>query len=69
MLESLIIGIGGIIGMMILWVVVQALWGKAFSDYKTDDDVLAGRTDCGNCGCKTICERTKEKLETTDSQV
>ncbi|MFQ5445559.1 MAG: hypothetical protein ACE5FF_01385 [Saprospiraceae bacterium] len=56
MLKSLIICAGGIVGLMILWVVVQSLWGKTFSEHLTDEDVLADRRSCGNCGCTTVCE-------------
>jgi hypothetical protein len=57
MLESLAIGIGGIISMMILWFVVQSLWRKTFSDHITDEDALADRSSCGNCNCTTFCEK------------
>jgi hypothetical protein len=56
MIESLLIGIGGIVGLMVLWVVVQGWWRKTFREHVVDDDVLAGRTKCGNCGCTTICQ-------------
>ncbi len=57
MIESLIIGIGGIVLLMIGWIVVQAFWRKTFSDHLSDEDVLAGRTSCSNCGCTTVCEK------------
>jgi hypothetical protein len=56
MFESLIIGIGGIVLMMILWVVIQGWWRRTFADYVSDEDVLAGRSRCGDCGCSAICE-------------
>ncbi len=56
MINSLLIGIGGIIGLMALWVIVQRFWGNTFSDYMSDEDVLAGRSSCGNCGCTTACK-------------
>jgi hypothetical protein len=59
MIESLIIGIGGIISLMVIWIVVQSFWRKTFSDHLTDDDVLAGRTSCSNCGCTTVCEKKR----------
>jgi hypothetical protein len=55
MIVTYLIGIIGIIGLMVVWVIVQALWRKAFSDQQADDDVLAGRSDCGSCGCTTRC--------------
>ncbi len=63
MLKSLFIAIGGIVGLMLVWVAIQALWRKTFSDdYTTDDDVLAGRRSCGNCGCTTICKNKEDKI-------
>ena len=58
MIDSMIIGIGGVIFLMVGWFVVQTLWGKTFEDHLEDEDVLAGRTKCGNCGCTTACGRT-----------
>ncbi len=40
---------------MVAWIAVQRLWSLVFSDEITDPDVLAGRSDCGSCGCKTPC--------------
>jgi hypothetical protein len=57
MINSLLIGAGGIIFLMLMWVTIQFWWGKIFSDHLSDDDVLAGRTSCSNCGCTTVCER------------
>jgi hypothetical protein len=56
MITSYIIGIAGMITLMVLWVVVQRHWKKIFSEQLSDEDVLAGRSDCGSCGCTTICE-------------
>jgi hypothetical protein len=50
------IGIAGMITLMVLWVVIQRNWGKMFSDQLSDEDVLAGRSDCTNCGCITSCK-------------
>ena len=55
MIDSLLIAIGGIITLMIGWAVVQSLWGKTFAEYMEEEDALAGRTKCGNCGCTTAC--------------
>ncbi|MFT5765391.1 MAG: hypothetical protein ACI8X3_002828 [Saprospiraceae bacterium] len=55
MFESLIIGIGGIVSLMIIWITIQSFWRKIFAEYISEDDVMAGRTSCGNCGCSTIC--------------
>ncbi|MCO6477306.1 MAG: hypothetical protein J5I94_11825 [Phaeodactylibacter sp.] len=64
MIGSFLIGIGGMIFLMIGWALVQSLWRKSFSDYISDDDVLADRRSCGNCGCTTICENKREQLST-----
>ncbi len=63
MLESLIIAVGGIIAMMTLWVIVQTLWRRTFAEYLSDEDVLADRRSCSNCGCTTICENKSNQLE------
>ena len=55
-METYIIAITLMIILMILWLVVQRQWGKTFSDGITDEDVLAGRSECGNCGCTTSCQ-------------
>ena len=64
MIESLIIGIGGIVSLMIIWIVIQSWWGKIFSDNLSDDDVLAGRTSCSNCGCTAVCEKKDQTFST-----
>ncbi|MDH3711575.1 MAG: hypothetical protein OER04_16910 [Cyclobacteriaceae bacterium] len=60
MITSYIIGLSGMIVLMLFWWVVQRQWKRSFSDQITDEDVLAGRSDCANCGCSTYCEK-KEK--------
>ena len=45
--------------LMILWVVIQGFWRRTFDEHISDPDVLAGRRNCGNCGCTTICENKK----------
>jgi hypothetical protein len=59
MINSLLIGVGGMVGLMVLWYVVQTLWGKTFADHLTDEDVMAGRSTCGSCGCGTSCKLKK----------
>ena len=56
MIKSLIIGIGGIIILMIAWTFIQLIWKKTFAEYISDEDVLAERKSCGNCGCSTACK-------------
>ncbi|MCP4120947.1 MAG: hypothetical protein GY751_04275 [Bacteroidetes bacterium] len=62
MIGSYVIGILGIVFLMLTWVLVQSWWGKVFPDDLVDEDVLAGRTDCGNCGCTTACKNKNEQL-------
>lgn len=59
MIGNYLIGILGIIGLMILWVIVQRWWGRAFAEEVSDDDVLADRRSCGDCGCTTVCKTKK----------
>ncbi len=62
MVKSLILAMVGISALMMVWLIVQALWRKTFRDYITDDDVLAERRSCKNCGCTTACSNKKENL-------
>jgi len=62
MLQSLIIGIGGIIFLMIVWFAIQTWWGKTFPDHVIDDDAMAGRTKCSNCDCTAECENKNQEL-------
>jgi len=64
MFQSLIIAIGGIIFLMVTWLIVQSLWGKTFAEYLSDEDVMAGRTKCSNCGCATVCENKSRHVST-----
>ncbi|MCB0547939.1 MAG: hypothetical protein KDD19_10165 [Phaeodactylibacter sp.] len=64
MIGSFLIGIGGMVFLMAIWIVVQTMWKKTFSDYISDDDVLAERRSCGTCGCTTACERKERQLTT-----
>ncbi|MCR9286218.1 MAG: hypothetical protein NXI23_02390 [Bacteroidetes bacterium] len=56
MIKSLIMGIGGVVSLMIIWIVVQSQWRRIFSENLSEEDVLAGRTSCSNCGCTTVCK-------------
>lgn len=60
MLQTFLTGIGGIVGLMLVWLIVQTLWGRTFAEYLSDEDVLADRRSCGNCGCATACRRREE---------
>ena len=60
MLQSLLIAMGIIVGLMLAWLLVQSLWREEFADYITEEDVLAERRSCNNCGCTQACERKAE---------
>ncbi|MBK8515607.1 MAG: hypothetical protein IPL55_04755 [Saprospiraceae bacterium] len=62
MIRSLFIAFVIIVGLMIFWVMIQSWWRNTFHEYTSDDDVLAGRSSCTNCGCTTACKKNKEKL-------
>lgn len=57
MFYSLVIAVLGIVCMMLFWVLVQQVWRNLFADQMTDEDVLAERRSCGNCGCGTTCSK------------
>ncbi|MDI1324082.1 MAG: hypothetical protein PSV36_15120 [Algoriphagus sp.] len=54
-----VIAIGGVVVLMLAWVWVQSLWRKMFSENISDEDVLAERRSCGNCGCTKVCKKEK----------
>lgn len=54
-----VIAIGGIVALMLAWVWVQSVWRKTFSENISDEDVLAERRSCGNCGCAKVCKRKR----------
>lgn len=56
MIKSLLIGMGGMVLLMAIWIIVQYHWGKTFSNELSDEDVLASRNGCGHCGCTSACE-------------
>ncbi|NND06829.1 MAG: hypothetical protein HKN87_10660 [Saprospiraceae bacterium] len=62
MIESMVVGIGVIVLLMLGWIAVQHWWGRVFADYVTDEDVMAGRTKCSNCGCTTACELKQKQF-------
>ncbi|MBK9013823.1 MAG: hypothetical protein IPM82_06900 [Saprospiraceae bacterium] len=61
MIKSLLIAIGGIVSLMLVWVAVL-LAENLFRGYTTDEDVLAGRRSCGNCGCTTACKNKENEF-------
>ncbi|MFY0627444.1 MAG: hypothetical protein JXR07_14175 [Reichenbachiella sp.] len=59
MITTYLIGIFGIVGLMIAWVGIQSVWKRIFAEHVTDEDAMAGRTKCSNCGCTTACKNKK----------
>ena len=51
MTSSLIIGLVGVVALMVYWLFIQTVWRQMFADQITDEDVLAERRSCGDCGC------------------
>ena len=62
MVKSLMIGAGGIVFLMLIWVMIQYSWRETFAEHLSDEDVLAGRTSCSNCGCTTVCEKANNTI-------
>lgn len=60
MIQSSLIAIGGIVGLMLAWIAVQFLWKQVFADHIDDEDAMAQRTKCGNCNCTTACENKRQ---------
>ncbi len=56
MIKSLVIGIGLMVFLIVAWALVQTMWKNVFKDEYQEEDVLAGRRSCGNCGCGTVCQ-------------
>ena len=62
MFGSLGVAITVIVLLMVGWMLIQQIWGEVFAEELTDEDVLAERRSCGNCGCGRVCKnksRTK----------
>ncbi|MEO9806002.1 MAG: hypothetical protein ABJF04_22275 [Reichenbachiella sp.] len=60
MLKEYLISIIGIVSLMIIWMGVQSMWRKMFSAHLSDEDALAERTRCTNCGCTTVCKNKRD---------
>ena len=60
MLKSLIIATVAIVGMMLVWTVVQTMWRKIFTGNAVGEDVLVDRRSCSDCSCLTICKKNKK---------
>ena len=60
MLQSLLIGIGLTVALVVVWTLIQAQWKNTFREEYLQEDVLAGRRSCSNCGCTTQCALKQE---------
>ena len=49
------VAVGGVLGLLGVWLVVQRLWARTFA---VDGDVLAVRADCGGCAHAGHCAAT-----------
>jgi len=63
MIQTYLIAAGIILFLMIAWIGVQSLWGKVFAENVNDEDVLAERRSCSNCGCTTVCINKSKETE------
>jgi len=50
-----VLGVGAMVGLMVVWVLVQMLWMRVFPEYKTDVDALAIREGCHACEHGSSC--------------
>jgi hypothetical protein len=64
-MQSLLIGMGLTLGLALVWTWVQTRWKDMFREEYSDDDALAGRRSCSNCGCTNVCERKKPAQQET----
>jgi hypothetical protein len=61
MLYTMSIAMGAVIVLMLFWILIQTIWRNVFRDYIQDEDVLADRRSCANCGCSgQTCTRSKD---------
>jgi hypothetical protein len=51
--------------LLLSWVAVQSAWLRLFYPNDADNDALAGRSDCGQCGCATPCDRRENERKQT----
>ena len=63
MLSEFLLAVLLLPAMLLVWVAVQNAWRKQFHGEDDDVDVLAGRSECGRCGCARPCGRDDEHTE------
>ncbi|PIE01113.1 MAG: hypothetical protein CSA81_12720 [Acidobacteria bacterium] len=68
-MTSYLMAIGILVGMMIIWGLVQILWMKSFPEYRSDVDALALREDCHGCENKESCHSHGHENEHQKSMV
>ncbi len=61
---TILTAIFGMTLLMIVWGLTQSWWRKIFADEIEEEDVLALRSRCGDCGCGVICQDQNEKRTT-----
>lgn len=59
MIKSVLLAVVLVPLLLLGWVLVQNAWRRRFRAQDKAGDVLAGRSDCGKCGCAQPCERHK----------
>jgi len=63
LIKSLFIAAIAIIGMMIVWTIVQTMWRKIFTGNAVGEDVLVDRRSCADCSCITICKSENKRIK------
>ena len=57
MLKSYVVGILALVGLALLWALVQGAWRKTFPERSPGGDALAGRLGCHGCNsCEDPCD-------------
>jgi predicted permease len=63
MLQSILIAVALVLIMVLGWLLVQLLWKRVFKNEYREEDVLAGRRSCANCGCTGFCENKNANIK------
>ena len=62
MFKSLLIAAIAIVGMMLVWTIVQTMWRKIFTGNAVGEDVLVDRRSCSDCSCISICKNKRIEI-------